>query len=85
MRDASSKAEMKNKLASNVGEILEEISIRFTEEVKSFKENLVFVEENFTNRLLKNITDEYEVVLTQFENKEIEINKLREGIQKLSF
>ena len=53
MRDASSKAEMKNKLASNVGEILEEISIRFTEEVKSFKENLVFVEENFTNRLLK--------------------------------
>jgi len=85
VRDASSKAEMKNKLASNVGEILEEISIRFTEEVKSFKENLVFVEENFTNRLLKNITDEYEVVLTQFENKEIEINKLREGIQKIEF
>ncbi|WP_107842108.1 dynamin family protein [Metasolibacillus meyeri] len=83
VRDASSKVEMKNKLASYVGEILEEISNRFTDEVKAFKEKLLFIEDNFTSELLKNITDEYEIVLTQFENKETEIKKLRDGIQKI--
>lgn len=83
VREASSKAEMKNKLATYTGRILDEISARFTEEVKAFKVSLEKIEANFTDNLLENINAEYEVVLTQFENKEAEIQKLREGMIKI--
>lgn len=83
VRDANSKAEMKNKLATYISQLLDEISQRFTTEVKVFKGSLEKIEIIFTDELLKNINAEYEVILAQFENKEIEIQKLREGVQKI--
>lgn len=83
VRDANSKTEMKNKLATYISQLLDEISSRFTAAVKDFKVSLEKIEEGFTNELLKNINTEYEIVLTQFENKEVEIQKLREAIQKI--
>ena len=50
---------------------------------KKEKVRLEKIEAGFTNELLKNINTEYEIVLTQFENKEVEIQKLREAIQKI--
>ena len=83
IRDASSKTEMRNKLASYISELFEEISNQFVQEMKAFKEKMTLIDTTFTDQLLKTITDEYETVLAQFEDKEQEIQKLREGLNVL--
>lgn len=83
VRDASSKAEMRNKLSSYISNLFDEISSQFVREIKTFKEKMMEIDSQFTAQLLKNITDEYEIVLEQFNDKEQEIAKLREGIAVL--
>lgn len=55
VRDANSKAEMKNKLATYISQLLDEISSRFTTEVKVFKVSLEKIEASFTDELLKTL------------------------------
>lgn len=80
VRDANSKAEMRIKLSTHISQLFDEISSQFIREIATFKAIMNDIDNNFTTQLLENITQEYELVIEQFNSKEQEITKLQEGI-----
>ena len=84
IRNSSEKSNLKSMLADTISKLLDEISGKFVDELSIFKEKLQPIKNGFTDKLLKNINSEFNIVLQQFENKEAEIEKGKEFITEIN-
>lgn len=80
IRDSSRRSNLKSILADIISKLFEEVTDKFVLELKKFKSKIEIIKDGFSDSLLKNINDEFNIVLEQFQNKEFEINKGNEFI-----
>ena len=71
---ADKKTELSVALSKAVSRIYDELCKRLNDTVKDFKRNMAQIGKNVEETLLQNITQEFESLLMQCENKEIEIS-----------
>ncbi len=71
---ASQKTELSVALSTAVSRIYDELCNKLNVTVKSFKQDMEQIGKNVEETLLENITQEFELLLEQCENKEKEIN-----------
>lgn len=83
IRDSAMKANLKVVLSQVIGDLFDDISLRFNEEVASFKEKIESMKKEFSEKLLKNINDEFSIVIEKFSDKENEIERYKEFINKI--
>lgn len=75
IRNSSERANLKSILADSVSKLFENITDKFILELKKFKQELEPIKTGFSDTLLKNINDEFNIILEQVEDKEAEIYK----------
>lgn len=83
IRDSSMKASLKSVLSKVIGDLFDEISRKFSDEVASFKAKLEEMKKEFSQKLLKNINEEFNLVIEKFEDKENEIERYKELVGKI--
>lgn len=83
IRDSSMKANLKSVLSKVIGDLFDEISRKFSDEVANFKAKLEEMKKEFSQKLLKNINEEFNLVIEKFEDKENEIERYKELIGKI--
>ncbi len=83
IRDSAMKANLKSALAKVISSLFEDISKRFEDEVAKFKAKIEKIKNDFSEKLLKNINLEFNLVIEKFENKENEIERYKELITKI--
>jgi hypothetical protein len=81
IRNSSERANLKSILADSISKLFENIADKFILELKKFKQELEPIKVGFSDTLLKNINDEFNIVLEQVEDKETQINKGNEFIE----
>lgn len=79
--DSSDKSNLKMILGNTISKLLDVITDRFSDEVQSMKINLDNIKSSFADNLLKNIEDEFNIILQQCENKEAEIKNNKEFVK----
>ncbi len=75
IRNSSERANLKSILADSVSKLFDNITDKFILELKKFKQELEPIKTGFSDTLLKNINDEFNIILVQVEDKEAEIDK----------
>lgn len=75
IRNSSERANLKSILADSVSKLFENITDKFILELKKFKQELEPIKTGFSDTLLKNINDEFNIILEQVEDKEAEMDK----------
>lgn len=83
LTSASEKTELATALSNSVSRIYEELSEKLSVTVKSFKESMDTISGKIENSLLENINKEFEGLLKQYKNKEVEIESYRSYIYVL--
>lgn len=83
IRDSAMKANLKSVLAKVIGNLFDDISKRFEDEVTKFKNKIEDIKNDFSDKLLKNINVEFNIVIEKFEDKENEIERYNELITKI--
>ena len=83
IRDSSMKANLKVILSQVIGDLFDDISQRFNDEVTIFKEKIDEIKKEFSDKLLKNINEEFSIVIEKYSNKEDEIERYKEFINKI--
>lgn len=83
IRDSAMKANLKNVLSQVIGDLFDDISLRFTEEVNAFKGKVDDIKTEFSDKLLKNINDEFSIVIEKFSDKENEIERYKEFVNQV--
>lgn len=83
IRDSAMKANLKSVLAKVIGSLFDDISKRFEDEVAKFKNRIEDIKKDFSDKLLKNINVEFNLVIEKFEDKENEIERYNELITKI--
>ena len=68
-------------LGNTISKLLDVITDRFSDEVQSMKINLDNIKSSFADNLLKNIENEFNIILQQCENKETEIKNNKEFVK----
>lgn len=79
--NSSDKSNLKMILGNTISKLLDVITDRFSDEVQSMKINLDNIKSSFADNLLKNIEDEFNIILQQCENKEAEIKNNKEFVK----
>lgn len=80
LKSAAEKNQLSGALVKALSQICGELSIKLDSSVKQFKKDLEEISSKVENRLLEDITGEFETLLVKCENKEKEINDLKEYI-----
>lgn len=83
IRDSAMKANLKSILSQVIGDLFDDISQRFSEEVNSFKAKIDEIKNEFSDKLLKNINEEFSLVIEKFADKENEIERYKEFVNKI--
>ena len=83
IRDSAMKASLKNVLSQVIGDLFDDISLRFADEVNAFKSKIEEIKKEFSDKLLKNINDEFSIVIEKYADKENEIERYKEFIGKI--
>ena len=81
--NSAEKSDLKGLLGHTVSRLLENLTEQFLGKVKNFKGDLEPIKLGFASVLLKNIQDEFDLVLQQFENKENEIEKGKGCVEEI--
>lgn len=76
--DSSEKSELRKIVFQLISSLFDNISIIFEKETKKYKNLLETIKNEFKDILLEKITDEFNILLKQFENKEKQIVKSNE-------
>ncbi|WP_298482119.1 dynamin family protein [uncultured Ruminococcus sp.] len=84
VRDSSSRSNLQSLLAETMDQLFEAVTSQFTASVTNFRASIDKMQGTFQEELLRNIQEEFDLLQKQFENKEQEITKYHEAIQKLS-
>lgn len=84
IRSSSEKSNLKSLLADSISKLFEDITCQFILELKNFKKELELIKTGFSDTLLKNINDEFNIVLEHVEDKEAEISKGNEFIDVIN-
>lgn len=79
--NSSDKSNLKMILGNTISKLLDVITDKFSDEVQSMKANLNNIKAGFADNLLKNIEDEFNIILQQCENKEAEIKNNKEFVK----
>ncbi|MDY4573504.1 MAG: dynamin family protein [Intestinibacter sp.] len=79
--NSSDKSNLKMILGNTISKLLDVITDKFSDEVQSMKANLNNIKASFVDNLLKNIEDEFNIILQQCENKEAEIKNNKEFVK----
>lgn len=79
--NSSDKSNLKMILGNTISKLLDVITDKFSDEVQSMKANLNNIKASFADNLLKNIEDEFNIILQQCENKEAEIKNNKEFVK----
>lgn len=82
--NSSDKSNLKMALGNTISKLLDTITNEFSKQVKSIETNLLNIKTSFTNDLLKNIESEFNTILKQCENKEVEIKNNKEFVKVVS-
>lgn len=83
IRDSSEKSNLKSVFADSISKLFDKICEEFTSELSTFKYKIETIKDSFEDKLLENINSEFNIVLQQLENKEVEIKKSREFVSEL--
>ncbi len=75
IKSSSERSSLKLLLADSVSKLFEDITYKFILELKKFKEELEPIKTGFSDTLLKNINNEFNIILEHVEDKEAEISK----------
>lgn len=73
VRNSYEISNLKSILADSVSKLFENITDKFILEFKNFKQELELSKIGFSDTLLKNINDEFNIILEQVEDKEVQI------------
>jgi hypothetical protein len=84
IRNSTEKSNLKSQLASTIGNLFDEISTRFVAEHSQFKQKIDTINGNFSDQLLKNINDEFNILIKLYEDKEAEIEKGNALLRKIN-
>lgn len=82
--NSSDKSNLKMALGNTISKLLDIITNEFSKQVKSMETNLSNIKTSFANDLLKNIESEFDTILKQCENKEVEIKNNKEFAKVVS-
>lgn len=82
--NSSDKSNLKMALGNTISKLLDIITNEFSKQVKSMETNLSNIKTSFSNDLLKNIESEFDTILKQCENKEVEIKNNKEFVKVVS-
>lgn len=82
--NSSEKSNLKMALGNTISKLLDTITNEFSKQVKSMETNLANIKTSFANDLLKNIESEFDTILKQCENKEVEIKNNKEFVKVVS-
>lgn len=82
--NSSDKSNLKMALGNTISKLLDTITNEFSKQVKYMEEGLLNIKTSFANDLLKNIESEFNTILKQCENKEIEIKNNEEFVKVVS-
>lgn len=80
LTSASQKMELSTALSKAISRIYDEISNKLASSVKNFRDELTGIGHKVQENLLMNITEEFETLLAQCENKENEIARYKEYV-----
>ena len=80
LTSASQKTELSTALSKAISRIYDEISNKLASSVKTFRDELTGIGHKVQENLLTNITEEFETLLSQCENKENEIARYKEYV-----
>ena len=80
LTSASQKTELSTALSKAISRIYDEISNKLASSVKTFRDELTGIGHKVQENLLTNITEEFETLLAQCENKENEIARYKEYV-----
>lgn len=80
---ASEKINLRNALSNAIGKFFEEMSTQLAESIIDFKGKMAHISEGLQETLLANITQEFDEILEQVENKEKEITNYRDYVKQL--
>lgn len=83
IRDSSEKSNLKSVFADAISKLFDEITERFIVELSEFKSKIEIIKNSFVDELLDNINSEFDIVLKQLENKEVEIEKSKKFVGEL--
>ena len=77
-------ANLLESLNNSIYIIFDEMSYKFERSVDDFKDDLTITGRNIERTLLKDINDEFEIILEKFENRQREIDKIKTYIKLLT-
>lgn len=80
LTSASQKTELSTALSKAISRIYDEISNKLASSVKTFRDELTGIGHKVQENLLTNITEEFETLMSQCENKENEIARYKEYV-----
>lgn len=77
IRDSNNRSELKRVLADSIEKLYDEVVEIFTNEVLKFRKVIFDMKEDFSEKLLSTINNDFEILLKQLEDKENEIENYK--------
>ncbi len=83
VRNSADRSALQNMLSEVMDGLFNEVGNKFTSEVSDFKKKIDQMKNDFEAELLKNITDEYDKLIKQLENKDEEIKSYTAALETI--
>lgn len=83
IRDSSEKSNLKTVFTDLMSKLFDQIAERLVMELSEFKSEINKIKDSFIHSLLNNINSEFDIILKQLEDKDVEIEKSKKLLNEL--